>query len=175
MPIVTRNGKQYRLEGPNDVPASGKLNGPAPRDLGLVDMPRVVPSIPGAPPPRFSPNLGSWAPTRPEYLAAPGYETYAPTKAYGYSPTGGDWSGGSGGGGGEHNDDDAGNDDGNNDDGGDDGPENPSDPCHGPPSGPYHGGRITGIALVRLRGPNGILGSFFRTHRTNGPERIRRR
>jgi hypothetical protein len=43
---------------------------------------------------------GTWAPPTPEYLTAPGYETYAPTAAYGYSPTGGDWSGGFGSGGG---------------------------------------------------------------------------
>jgi hypothetical protein len=46
---------------------------------------------------------GTWAPPTPEYLTAPGYETYAPTKAYAYSPTGGDWSSaypGYGGGGG---------------------------------------------------------------------------
>ena len=98
MPIVTRNGMQYQLEGPNDVPSSGNLIGPAPRDVGFVDMLQVVPSIPGAPLPRFAPNMGSWAPTRPEFLDAPGFETYAPTKAYGYSPAGGNWSGGGGGG-----------------------------------------------------------------------------
>jgi len=56
-----------------------------------------------APGQTFAPNLGTWAPPTPEYLTAPGYETYAPTAAYGYSPTGGDWSGaypGYGGGGG---------------------------------------------------------------------------
>ena len=84
MPIVVRNGMQYRLEGPYDVPSSGNLIGPvsgSPLDASSTG------------------NTGSWAPTRPEYLAAPGYETYAPTKAYGYSPVGGDWSGGFGPGG----------------------------------------------------------------------------
>jgi len=49
--------------------------------------------------------IGTWAPPTPEYLTAPGFATYAPTRAYAYSPTGGDWSGtypsyGGGGGGG---------------------------------------------------------------------------
>ena len=37
--------------------------------------------------------IGTWAPPTPEYLTAPGFATYAPTRAYAYSPTGGDWSG----------------------------------------------------------------------------------
>ena len=44
--------------------------------------------------------IGTWAPPTPEYLTAPGYQTYAPTAAYAYSPTGGGWSGGFGSGGG---------------------------------------------------------------------------
>ena len=70
---------RHRLEGPNDVPSSGNRISP------VSDQPQVAPT---------------WAPTRPEYLTAPGYETYAPTRAYGYSPAGGDWSGGYGSGGG---------------------------------------------------------------------------
>ena len=38
MPIVTQNGIQYNLQGPNDVPSSGNRIGPAPRDLGLVEQ-----------------------------------------------------------------------------------------------------------------------------------------
>ena len=78
----------YRLEGPNDVPSSGNRISP------LSGQPQFAPGQ------TFAPNMGAWAPTRPEFLDAPGYETYAPTKAYGYSPTGGDWSGGYGGSGG---------------------------------------------------------------------------
>ena len=59
----------------------------------------MMPAQPSAPAPVYYPN---WSPPTPEYLTAPGFANYAPTRSYNYTPTGGDWSGefGSGGGGG---------------------------------------------------------------------------
>ena len=81
----------HRLEGPNDVPSSGNLIGPA-----------FGPTHGG------SAALGGWANQSPEFLSAPGYESYAPTAAFQYSPAGGTdvlggypaYGGGGGGGGG---------------------------------------------------------------------------